>query len=214
MSETIRVLMADDHLIVREGLQTILETVEDLELVGEARDGVEAVQLSAELLPDVVLMDLRMPRMDGIEAIRQIKAQHPQIEIVILTTYDEDEYIIKGLQAGARGYLLKDSGRQALFNSIRAAARGESLLRSAVIEKVVAHLAGKESGTPAPLSEREMEVLRRIAQGAANKEIAHQLSISERTVKAHVTAILNKLGVNSRTEAVSLALREGLLPLD
>jgi NarL family two-component system response regulator YdfI len=214
MNETIRILIADDHLIVREGLQTILETEDDLELVGEAGDGMEAVQLSAELLPDVVLMDLRMPRMDGIEAIRQIKAQHPKIEIVILTTYDEDEYIIKGLQAGARGYLLKDSGRQVLFASIRAAARGESLLPSAVIEKVVAHLAGGKSSSSAPLSEREMEVLQRIAQGAANKEIALQLSISERTVKAHVTAILNKLGVNSRTEAVSLALREGLLPKD
>jgi len=214
MGETIHILIADDHLIVREGLQTILETVEDLELIGEARDGMEAVQLSAELLPDVVLMDLRMPRMDGIEAIRQIKSQHPEIEIVILTTYDEDEYIIQGLQAGARGYLLKDSGRQALFDSIRAAARGESLLPSAVIDKVVAHLAGEKSSTTTPLSEREMEVLQRMAQGAANKEIAYQLSISERTVKAHVTSILNKLGVNSRTEAVSLALREGLLPKD
>ena len=120
MTETIRILIADDHLIVREGLQTILDTAPDLELVGEARDGVEAVKLAGELLPDVVLMDLRMPRMDGIEAIRQIKAKYPQLEIVILTTYDEDDYIVKGLQAGARGYLLKDSGRQALFDTIHA----------------------------------------------------------------------------------------------
>jgi NarL family two-component system response regulator YdfI len=214
MEEPIRILIADDHLIVREGLQAILETAPDLKLVGEARDGIEAVQLSGELLPDVVLMDLRMPRMDGIAAIRQIKAKYPQVEIVILTTYDEDEYIIKGLQAGARGYLLKDSGRQALFDTIRAAARSESLLPSTVIDRVVAHLSGGKSSQPAPLSDREMEVLGLMAQGAANKEIALQLSISERTVKAHVTGILNKLGVNSRTEAVALALRQGLLPKD
>ena len=211
MTETIRILIADDHLIVREGLQAILDTTPDLELVGEARDGLEAVKLAGELLPDVVLMDLRMPRMDGIEAIRQIKAQYPQIDIVILTTYDEDEYIVKGLQAGARGYLLKDSGRQALFDTIRAVARGESLLTSAVIDKVVAHLGGGKSEQPSTLSNREMEVLGLIAQGAANKGIAYQLSISERTVKAHVTGILNKLGVSSRTEAVAVALRQGLL---
>jgi NarL family two-component system response regulator YdfI len=212
MTDTIRILIADDHLVVREGLEAILDTTPDLELVGEAKDGHEAVELAGKLLPDVVLMDLRMPRMDGIEAIRQIKAQYPQVEIVILTTYDEDDYIVKGLQAGARGYLLKDSGRQALFDAIRAAARGESLLTSAVIDKVVAHLGGTKSSQPSPLSEREMEVLGLMAQGQANKEIAHQLSISERTVKAHVTSILNKLGVNSRTEAVAVALRQGLLP--
>ena len=214
MTESIRILIADDHLIVREGLQTILDTAPDLELVGEARDGIEAVKLAGELLPDVVLMDLRMPRMDGIEAIRQIKAKYPQLEIVILTTYDEDDYIIKGLQAGARGYLLKDSGRQVLFDAIRAAARGESLLPSSVIDKVVAHLSVRKSDQPSPLSGREMEVLRLITYGAANKEIAYQLSISERTVKAHVTSILNKMGVNSRTEAAAVALRQGLLPED
>ncbi len=212
MADTIRVLIADDHLIVREGLQTILDTVPDLELVGEACNGEEAVQLAGELLPDVILMDLRMPRLDGIGAIQQIKAHFSQIEIVILTTYDDDEFIVKGLQAGARGYLLKDAGRQALFETVRAAARGESLLPSAVVNKMVAHLSSVPGAQPALLSERESQVLALMANGAANKEIALQLNISERTVKAHVTSILNKLGVSSRTEAVSLALRQGLLP--
>jgi NarL family two-component system response regulator YdfI len=210
----IRVLIADDHLVVREGLSAILEVAGDIEPVGEAADGAEAVRLAGELSPDVVLMDLRMPNLDGIEAIRQIRARYPAIEIVILTTYDDDEYIVQGLRAGARGYLLKDTSRQVLFNAIRAAARGESLLPSAVVEKVVAHLAKPQPAPRAPLSNREQEVLVLLAEGAANKEIAFQLHITERTVKAHVTSILNKLGVNSRTEAVAVALRSGLLPTE
>ncbi len=210
----IRVLIADDHLVVREGLRTILEVAGDIELVGEATDGAEAVRLAGELTPDVVLMDLRMPNVDGIEAITQIKARYPDLEVVILTTYDDDQDIVQGLRAGARGYLLKDSGRQALFDAIRAAARGESLLPSAVIEKVVAHLSEPRPAKTEALSEREQEVLTFLAQGAANKEIAHRLHITERTVKAHVTSIFNKLGVNSRAEAVAVAMRHGLLSLD
>jgi DNA-binding NarL/FixJ family response regulator len=159
-----------------------------------------------------VLMDLRMPNMDGIEAIRQIKARYPAVEIVILTTYDDDEYIVQGLRAGARGYLLKDAGRQVLFDTIRAAARGKSLLPSVVVDKVVAHLAEPKLAKPERLSGREQEVLALLAEGAANKEIALRLHITERTVKAHVTSIFNKLGVNSRAEAVAVALRSGLLP--
>jgi len=208
----IRVLIADDHLVVREGLSAILEVAGDIEPVGEAADGAEAVQLAGELVPDVVLMDLRMPNMDGIEAIKQIKARFPEIEIVILTTYDDDEYIVQGLRAGARGYLLKDTARQALFEAIRAAARGESLLTAAVVDKVIAHLAEPKPARSAKLSTREQQVLALLAKGAANKEIALQLSISERTVKAHVTSIFNKLGVNSRAEAVAVAMRQGLLP--
>jgi NarL family two-component system response regulator YdfI len=208
----IRVLIADDHLVVREGLSTILEVAGDIEPLGEAADGVEAVRLAGELRPDVVLMDLRMPNMDGIEAIRQIKARYPAVEIVILTTYDDDEYIVQGLRAGARGYLLKDAGRQVLFDTIRAAARGESLLPSVVVDKVVAHLAEPKLAKPERLSGREQEVLALLAEGAANKEIALRLHITERTVKAHVTSIFNKLGVNSRAEAVAVALRSGLLP--
>ncbi len=208
----IRVLIVDDHLVVREGLHTILEVSGDIEPVGEAANGAEAVRLVGELSPDVVLMDLRMPGMDGIEAIQQIKARSPVVEIVILTTYDDDEYIVQGLRAGARGYLLKDTGRQALFETIRAAARGESLLPSAVVDKVVAHLGAPRPVAAGSLSEREQEVLALLAEGASNKEIAMRLQITERTVKAHVTSILNKVGVNSRTEAVAVALRQGLLP--
>ena len=208
----IRVLIADDHLVVREGLSAILETAEDMTPVGEAADGAEAVRLTGEFLPDVVLMDLRMPNVDGIEAIRQIKARYPDVEIVILTTYDDDEYIVRGLRAGARGYLLKDTGRQVLFEAIRAAARGESLLPQAVLEKVIAHLTEPEPTKVEKLSAREGEVLALMAQGAPNKEIAARLHITERTVKAHATSIFNKLGVNSRAQAVAVALRSGLLP--
>jgi NarL family two-component system response regulator YdfI len=209
---SIHILIVDDHLVVREGLRTILEVTEDLVPVGEAADGAEAVKLVGELSPDVVLMDLRMPGVDGIEAIRQIKARYPKIEIVILTTYDDDEYIVEGLRAGARGYLLKDAGRQVLFEAIRAASRGESLLPSAVVDKVVARLTKPRPAKPGNLSERESEVLAFLADGAANKEIAAHLHITERTVKAHVTSIFNKLGVNSRAEAVAVALRSGHLP--
>lgn len=208
----IRVLIVDDHLVVREGLRTILEVAGDLEPVGEAAGGAEALDLVAELSPDVVLMDLRMPGMDGIQAIQQIKARHPEVEIVILTTYDDDDYIVQGLRAGARGYLLKDADRQSLFEAIRAAARGESLLPSAVVDKVVAHLARPRPAPAGALSDREQEVLGLLAEGALNREIARELHISERTVKAHVSGIFNKLGVNSRAEAVAVAMRRGLLP--
>ena len=208
----IQVLIADDHLVVREGLRAILEAAPDLILVGEASDGEEAVQLAAELSPQVVLMDLRMPRADGIQAIKQIKAHQPEVEIVILTTYDDDEFIVQGLRAGARGYLLKDTSRKALFEAIRAAARGESLLPPEVLEKVVAHLEEPRRAASATLSKREQEVLVLMTQGATNREIALRLNISERTVKAHAKSIFNKLGVNSRAEAVAVALQHNLIP--
>jgi NarL family two-component system response regulator YdfI len=209
----IRILIVDDHNVVREGLWAMLEAAEDLTPVGEARDGSAAVQLAAELVPDVVLMDLRMPGVGGIEAIQQIKAHNPEVEIVILTTYDDDELILRGLRAGARGYLLKDVERKVLFDSIRAAHRGELLLPSAVAEKVLTHL---EDPAPAQtpdqvLSERELQVLALMAQGAANKQISARLGIAERTVKAHGTSIFTKLGAASRAEAVAIALRSGLL---
>jgi len=207
----IRVLIADDHMVVREGLRAILEAAPDLIPVGEATGGAEAVQLVGETTPDVVLMDLRMPGVDGIEAIRQIRAQYPGVQVVILTTYDEDDYIVRGLRAGARGYLLKDSGRKVLFEAIRAAARGESLLPPEVIAKVVANLQGPQRVEAETLSKRENQVLTLLAQGAPNKEIALELGISERTVKAHVTSIFNKLGASSRAEAVAIAMRSGLL---
>jgi DNA-binding NarL/FixJ family response regulator len=213
-SPSIRILIADDHPVVREGLRAILEAAPDLILVGEAADGAEAVQLAGTLSPDVVLMDLRMPGLDGIQAIRQIKARYPAVAIVILTTYDDDAYIVRGLRAGARGYLLKDTSRKALFEAVRAAARGESLLPSAVVEKVVAHLAEPRPAGTEKLTGREREVLALLAQGAANKEIARHLNITERTVKAHVTSIFTKLGVSSRAEAVAVALRSGFLPVE
>ncbi|MBN1640896.1 MAG: response regulator transcription factor [Anaerolineae bacterium] len=210
----IRVLIADDHLVVREGLRAILDTAPDLLPVGEACDGAEALRLAGETAPDVVLMDLRMPGVDGLVAIRQIKARYPDVQVVILTTYDDDEYILRGLRAGARGYLLKDTSRSVLLETIRAAARGEALLAASVVDRVVAHLQGPQPAAVETLSERENQVLSRLAQGAANKEIALQLNISERTVKAHVTSIFNKLGAGSRAEAVAIALRSGLLPTE
>ncbi len=208
----IRVLIADDHMVVREGLRAILDVAPDLLLVGEATDGAEAVRLVQETTPDVVLMDLRMPGVDGIEAIRQIKARYQNVQVVILTTYDDDGYIVRGLRAGARGYLLKDCARTMLFETIRAAARGESLLPADVVDKVVAHLENPQQAEPETLSGREKQVLILLAQGATNKEIAFTLGIAERTAKAHVTNLYNKLGASSRAEAVAIAMRSGLLP--
>lgn len=210
----IRVLIVDDHLLVREGLRAILETAPDLSLVGEATGGSEAIDMVAELAPDVVLMDLRMPGMNGIEAIQRIKAHSSKVEIVILTTYDDDELILRGIRAGARGYLLKDVARKVLFDTIRAASRGELLLPTSVAEKLLAHLEEPKTTQSQDLSDRESQVLALMAGGAANKQIAARLGISERTVKAHVTSIFTKLVVSSRAEAVAVALRRGLLPED
>jgi DNA-binding NarL/FixJ family response regulator len=208
----IRVLIVDDHPVVREGLRSILETAPDLALVGEAADGAEGVRLAAELTPDVVLMDLRMPGLGGIEAIEQIKVSRPDVAIVILTTYDDDDLILRGLRAGARGYLLKDAGRDALLKTIRAAHSGELLLPPAIATRLVAHLEEAKPVRGEELSRRELEVLALIAQGASNKQIARQLKVAERTVKAHVTSVFHKLAVDTRAQAVAVALRKGLIP--
>lgn len=207
----IRILIVDDHEVVREGLRAILQTDPEVELVGEAADGSEAIRLAAELKPEIVLMDLSMPGIGGIEAIEQIKDLDLPLEIVILTTYADDELIVRGLRAGARGYLLKDAGRKALFDSIRAAHRGELLLPSSVAERVMTHLDKPKAAHHQDLSERELEVLALMADGAANKQIAGRLEIAERTVKAHATSIFMKLEVSSRAEAVAVALRTGIL---
>jgi NarL family two-component system response regulator YdfI len=213
----IRILIADDHLVVREGLQLILGMEEDLEVVGEAPNGETAVRLTGELQPDVILMDLRMPGIGGLAAIEQILAQWPQMAIVILTTYNEDELMIRGLQAGARGFLLKDTGRETLFHTIRAAARGETLLQPDVIARLMAHTGQTpKPAAPVPseqsiLTERELEVLTAVARGDRNKEIARQLGVTERTIKAHLTNIYNKLGVDSRAAAVSVGMQQGIL---
>ena len=213
----IRILIADDHLVVREGLQLILSMEEDMEVVGEAVDGETAVRMAEELQPDVVLMDLRMPGMGGLEAIERIVPQWPDMAIVILTTYNEDELMIRGLRAGARGFLLKDTGRQTLFHTIRAAARGETLLQPEVMMRVMAHTSqeGRDAGPGISeggvLTGRELQVLTAVARGDRNKEIALQLGVTERTIKAHLTNVYNKLGVDSRAAAVSVGIRRGIL---
>ena len=207
----IRVLIADDHDVVRDGLKLILETEEDFEVVGEAGDGAKAVQLTEELQPDVILMDLRMPGMDGLQAIEKVHAQWPKIAVVILTTYNEDDLMVRGLRAGARGYLLKDTNRQTLFDSLRAAARGEALFLPEVIARVLNQPSAEKRGGDSVLTERELEVLRAASRGERSKEIALHLGIAERTVKAHLDSVYNKLGVDSRAAAVATALERGLL---
>ena len=213
MSDTIRILVADDHLIIRQGLRLILETESDFELVGEAVDGAEAVRLCLELKPDVVLMDLRMPGMDGLTAIEHLREEQPGIAVVILTTFNEDDLMMRGLRAGAKGYLLKDTDRETLFNTIRAAKRGETLLKPEIMNRVLLQLAGKGArGTsPVDLTVRELEILKAVAQGERSKEIALRLGISERTVKAHLASIYNRLGVDSRAAAIAVASKRGLI---
>ena len=215
MAEPIKIVIADDHPIVREGLATVLGTEEGLEVVGQAINGVEAVSLARDLRPDVILMDLQMPEMDGVQAIREIKAQCPEIGIIILTTYETDEYIFTGIEAGARGYLLKDSSPAEVVEAIRAVHRGHSLIQPSVATRVLDRVSQQAHST-APeqvLSTRETEVLQLISTGAANKEIAAQLLIAESTVKTHVIRILNKLGVKGRTEAAVEAARRGIIRL-
>jgi NarL family two-component system response regulator YdfI len=216
VSDPVRVLIADDHEVVREGLRMILEAEEGFTVVGEASDGLEAVELVGQLEPDVVLMDLRMPRMDGLEAIERIRAAWPQTAVVILTTYNEDDLMARGLRAGAMGFLLKDTGRQALFDSLRAAARGEALLLPDVVQRLLASSPPpapphRRSVGPPQLTARESAILDRVARGERNKEIAAALGITERTVKAHLASIYSKLGVDSRAAAVAAAGAHGTL---
>jgi two-component system, NarL family, response regulator YdfI len=218
MSEPIRVLITDDHFIVRQGLRFVLNTANDIELVGEAVNGEEALQMTAEHKPHVVLMDLRMPVMDGLTAIEQLGQKHPHVSVIILTTYNEDEMMLRGLQLGARGYLLKDTERDTLLNTIRAAARGESLFKPEILQRAFAAQAAtpsprnrKSQDSPLELTPRELEVLQGAAAGERNKEIAYRLGISSRTVKAHLTSAYNKLGVDSRAAAISVAAQKGWL---
>lgn len=220
MTEPIRVLITDDHFIVREGLRLILETADNIEVIGEAADGAAAIQFVAEHKPDVVLMDMRMPGMDGLTAIEHLQRDHPDVAVVILTTFNEDELMLRGLQAGARGFLLKDTVRATLLDTIQAAAKAETLLQSDVMNRLLAHTQAKsinagektaDSSDPISLTERELEVLQAVAAGETNKGIALQLGISARTVKAHLTNIYNKLGVDSRAAAIAVAAQKGWL---
>ena len=212
---TIRLMIADDHPVVREGLAAMLNRQADIEVVGEAENGREAIEQARRLRPDVILMDLRMPEVDGVEAMRRISVESPETRFIVLTTYDNDEFIFKGIEAGARAYLLKDAPREELFKAIRAVHRGESLIQPAVAGKVLDRFAelSRQVQAPDALSEREIEVIRLMADGAANKEIAAGLSISGSTVKTHIQAIFQKLGASDRTEAVMQALRKGIIRL-
>jgi len=213
--EPIKILIADDHPYVREGLLSMLKRERDFTVVGEVENGVEAVSKAKELSPDVILMDLRMPEMDGVEAMNRIKEIKPDTKFVILTTYSDDDYIFRGIEAGARAYLLKDAPREELFKAIRAVHRGESLIQPVVASKVLDRLSelSRRSPSSEELSGRELEVLQLMAKGAANKEIGAALHISQSTVKTHISSIFQKMGVNDRTSAVTEALRKGIINL-
>ena len=219
-TQIIRVLLVDDQMLFREGLSILLSVHDDIEIVGEAENGQQAVEQVAKLSPDVVLMDVRMPILDGVAATRQLQEQSPNCRVIMLTTFDDDEYVFEGLRAGAAGYLLKDVSSQKLIEAIRVAAKGESFLQPSIAAKVVAEftrIAGKTAVSPAhqpliePLSNRELQILQHIATGGSNREIANALFIAEGTVKNHVTNILGKLGVRDRTQAAIKAKDLGLL---
>lgn len=211
---TIRILIADDHPIVRDGLSAVLETQADFAIVGEAASGAQAVEQAAALQPDVILLDLALPELDGVAALRAIRAADPAMKVIIFTAFDTDERILGAVQAGAQGYLLKGVPREELFQAIRIVHNGGSLLQPVVAARLLRQVSGAGlTDLPESLTERELEVLQLLAKGRQNKEIANELVISERTVKFHVSAILGKLGVGNRTEAVSRAAQLGLVDL-
>ena len=212
----VRVLLVDDHTVVRRGLRLVFELEDDLEIVGEAADGREALERVAELRPDVVVMDLLMPVMNGVEATRAIRAAYPDVEVVALTSVLEDRMVVDAVEAGAAGYLLKETRPDDLFEAVRAAARGEVRLDPRAQQRLMRELrrpAAPESAREA-LTEREAEVLQQLARGATNKAIAQALGVGEATVKSHVSAVLAKLGLKSRTQAALHALREGWVTRD
>ena len=216
MTERIRILIADDHAVVRHGLRALIATEPDLELVGEATDGVEAVEQTARLHPDVILMDMAMPRKTGLEAICDIKRDDPHARILVLTSFAEDEQVFPAIKAGATGYLLKDTAPRELLQAIRDVARGEVSLHPTIARKLVSELKRPPDLPPAEeqLTEREVQVLALVARGLSNKEIADQLFIGERTVRTHISNILGKLQLANRTQAALYAQREGLVHLE
>ncbi len=217
----IRVLIADDHRVVREGLGAILKTKSDIDVVGEATNGIEAVQAAKSLKPDVILMDISMPQMNGVEATRLIKKERPQIGIVALTMHDDDPTIFDLIRAGVNGYLLKDSDSVDIVKAIRSIYKGESMIHPYIAKKILLELSQKEerrkeekSGKEHRLSAREIEVLQRVATGKTNKEIAGDLTLSEKTIKNHVRNIFHKMQVYDRTEAAIKGIKEGIIHLD
>jgi two-component system, NarL family, response regulator LiaR len=217
--DRIRILIADDHAVVREGTRHILEQEQDLEVVAEAADGGEAVELATELKPDVAIIDIAMPHVDGIEATRQIKELCPGIGVLILSAYDDDQFVFSLLEAGAAGYLLKDVHGRELVDAVRAVHAGESVLHPSIARKVLNRFVSraekiKRREPLETLSQREKEILRLATRGLSNKDIAEQLFLSVRTVQGHLTHIFNKLQVGSRTEAVVRGLKEGWITLD
>ncbi len=216
MADAIRVLIVDDHAVVRQGLRAFLQTQDDLDVVGEAADGEEAVRRVRELVPEVVLMDLVMPKLDGIAAIREMRLLSPSTKVIVLTSFADDEKVFAAVKAGAAGYLLKDVQPQELGEAIRTVYRGEAQLHPTVAAKLMQEVA--ESGRQRPaldsLTNREMDVLRLIARGMSNKEIARELGVAEKTVKTHVSNILQKLHLADRTQAALYAVRERLVDLD
>ena len=208
---SIRVLIADDHNVVRQGLRMFLALDAELEVVGEASDGAEAVRLARELKPDVVLMDLLMPGIDGVAATNAIRCELPDIEVLALTSVLEDASVIGAVRAGAIGYILKDTSSDDLCRAIKAAAAGQVHIEPRAAARLMREVRAPDS--PEPLTEREVDVLRLLAQGQSNKEVAYTLNIGEKTVKTHVSNILTKLGVSSRTQAALHAVRTGLVPI-
>ena len=215
MTEMIRILIADDHPIVRDGLTAVFSTQPDFEVVGEAGNGADAVRMVAELNPDVVLLDLEMPEMDGVEALSRMRESAPEIAAIVFTAFDTDERILSAIRAGARGYLLKGTPREELFDAVRTVYQGGSLIQPVVASKLMRQISrSSESENAGPgITPRESDVLHLLGQGLQNKEIAAELSITERTVKFHVGSILTKLNAGNRTEAVTIAVQRGLLSL-
>lgn len=214
--KTIRVLVVDDHAIIRKGMRAVLDLVPDVELVGEAENGKQAIKMDRDLHPDVILMDLMMPEMDGIACIREIKSQTPEARILVLTNFAGEELIFPAIKAGAMGYHLKDSSPETLVEAIRQVFRGEPALHPLIAKKVLEefHAPSEQQLSTDPLTQRELEVLRLVARGFDNRDIAEQLVVSEATVRTHVSNILGKLHLASRTQAALYALREGLATLD
>jgi two-component system, NarL family, response regulator LiaR len=211
LTETITVLLVDDHAVVREGIRSFLELQEGIEVVGEGGDGEEAVRMAAQLRPDVILMDLVMPRLDGVGAMRELRRRLPEVRVIVLTSFSDDDRLLPAIQAGAAGYLLKDVQPQELARAVRAAHAGEALLDPGVAARVVEAIAQRPGEEPADnLTPRERQVLELIARGLPNKLIARALEVSEKTVKNHVSHVLAKLGVSDRTQAALYAARAGL----